>query len=152
MTNNTSIATLLPHLKASTERDNLKLTARQLRVASIIKGERHSLAGVGPNNLSIATLNQDQSAISFRSNKYGGSDNLQSRAFVTSNTPNRERRQSSLMSPQPSIGFAENSHSNLLQGQKTEKRKIFGAEAYLERQQKLGLRNMSMDLPNSQTL
>jgi len=43
MTQMPSIANLLPQLKNTTENFNNKLTQRQVRIASIIRGERMSL-------------------------------------------------------------------------------------------------------------
>ena len=126
-----SLATLLPQLKVATDQSNAKLTQRQVRIANLVKGEGYGSTSVG--------LLNDPSSLTIKT-KLGMSDGIRStKAFMTSVTPGNKND-----SPErdgPAINFAggdlgsPNSNStNKLNNMGSKKRKVFGANDYLERQ------------------
>lgn len=117
--------TLLPQLKIATDTSNARLTQRQVRIASLVKGDNFGMAGV-----SMGGLLNDPSSISIKT-KMGQSDGIRStKAFLTSVTPTRNDDlnlnftvgEAPLASPKGSVKNAKSG------------RKVFGANAYLERQ------------------
>ena len=107
----------------ATDTSNQKLTQRQVRIASLVRGDNLDTSGVLPGGL----LN-DPSSMSIKT-KLGMNDGIRStRAFLTSVTPAHPKDDLNL-------DFASGTNSpkestkNLRSG-----RKIFGANAFLERQ------------------
>ena len=63
-----SVSSMLPQLKTTIESNNNRLTARQMRVASIIRGERMSLGLDSQQHLPSMTLAGDASVVQLRTN------------------------------------------------------------------------------------
>ena len=111
-----------------------------MRIAQLVKGENFGLSTF-PNG---GGLLNDPSSLSIKT-KLGANDGIRStKAFLTSVTPHKEANGDIFggdISPAPDS--VKNSKS----------RKVFGANAYIERQKKLGLsRNISPGPSNQTTL
>jgi len=132
-----SFQTLLPQLKVATDTSNAKLTQRQVRIANLCRGDNLGNSGA----LGASGLLNDPSSMSIKT-KLGHNDGIRStRAFMTSVTPGRSM-------DEPNLGFGENSptSSNKYMGSG---RKVFGAQAYLERKKKLNEARHSSPPPSN---